>query len=150
MEGSEGKHQHNISPGLTYQPSRTSTDSAVGGRPSGSSLIQATLTKRHSSLSARRYRSIQTRISRFRDSFYPQAIRLLNCWNTKQLAQNSLHMTFCIIVHTAHVSHHYFSTTPTIVSFSNVLTNGQRSNHITPVLTARHWQVLELVLRFYC
>uniref|UniRef100_A0A6I8PZ49 Reverse transcriptase domain-containing protein n=1 Tax=Xenopus tropicalis TaxID=8364 RepID=A0A6I8PZ49_XENTR len=29
--------------------------------------------------SGRRYRSIQTRTSRYRDSFYPQAIRLFNC-----------------------------------------------------------------------
>ncbi len=64
---------------VSFPPSRTSTPGGVQGKPGGLSKTPATRPTDCSLLrSGRRLRSIQSRTSRLRDSFFPQAIRLMN------------------------------------------------------------------------
>ncbi len=64
---------------VSFPPSRISTPGGVQGKPGGLSKDSSHPSHRLLSLlpSGRRFRSIRSRTSRLRDSFFPQAIRLM-------------------------------------------------------------------------
>ncbi len=79
---------------VSFPPSRISTPGGVQGKPRGLSKTPATRPTDCSLLtSGRRFRSIRSRTSRLRDSFFPQAIRLMNSQKWPTLQHTPTHTT---------------------------------------------------------
>ncbi len=86
---------------VSFPPSRISTPGGVQGKPGGYQRLQPPV-HQHRLLSllpsGRRFRSIRSRTSRLRDSFFPQAIRLMNIQKWPTLQHTPTHTT-CHALH---------------------------------------------------